>query len=105
MRKKLHQAKVNATRRAIEFTIDLETLEAAHQKQGGLCAVSKVKLAHSLNNRWANVSIDRIDCNKGYTPDNIRLVCSAINIMRNRMSDDELLWWAKQISKGMRSGD
>lgn len=103
--KKMHQAKYNAAKRGNEFGLNLEILLEIYEKQSGLCAVSKVKLSHSLTNPWANVSIDRIDCNKGYLPDNIRLVCSAVNVMRNRMSDEELLWWAKQISKGMRGGD
>lgn len=105
LHKKMHQARYNAARRGKEFSITIEDLISLAKSQHNLCALSKVKMAHCRTNKWANVSIDRIDNNKGYTPDNIRLVCAAVNSMRNRMSDEELLWWAKQISKGMRNGD
>ena len=103
--KKMHQARYNAKKRGKEFNLTIEDLISLAKLQHNICAVSKVKMAHCRHNKWANVSIDRIDNNKGYTPDNIRLVCSAVNSMRNRMSDEELFWWAKQISKGMRSGN
>ena len=103
--KKMHQARYNAKKGGKEFNLTIEDLISLAKLQHNMCAISKVKMAHCRYNKWANVSIDRIDNNKGYTPDNIRLVCSAVNSMRNRMSDEELFWWAKQISKGMRGGN
>lgn len=47
-----------------------------------------------------NVTIDRIDSDKGYTRDNIRLVCKAANWMKNQMTDNELLQWAALIING-----
>ena len=34
-------------------------------------------------------SIDRIDSSKGYTPDNIQIVCCAYNMGKKNMSDDD----------------
>lgn len=37
------------------------------------------------------LSIDRIDSSKGYTRDNVVLVCSSINVMKNSHSIDEFI--------------
>lgn len=37
-----------------------------------------------------NMSIDRIDPNKGYTKDNVQLVCAQVNMMKSDMSLEEL---------------
>lgn len=36
-----------------------------------------------------NVSIDRIDSSKGYTKDNIWLICSAVNFMKSNLNLEE----------------
>lgn len=32
-------------------------------------------------------SIDRIDTTRGYTPDNVRLVCAAVNLALNQFGE------------------
>ena len=44
-----------------------------------------------------NVSLDRIDTKKGYTMDNVQLVCMACNQMKNDLSMDELYSFCKNI--------
>jgi hypothetical protein len=100
---RLHQAKCNS--KGKEFSIDKDYLLGLYEKQGGLCAITQVEMTYTKNTRDRNASIDRIDCNVGYVPENIRLVCSAVNIMRNRLEDEELLFWAEAIVKGKRSGN
>jgi hypothetical protein len=100
---RLGQARSNG--RQYEFGIDRKYLEALYEKQNGLCAITKVKMSYEKESSQSNLSIDRIDCNIGYVPGNIRLVCSAVNIMRNRLSDSELLFWAKAVVEGMEGGD
>ena len=38
----------------------------------------------------SNLSIDRIDSTKGYSKDNVQLVCMAANQMKNDLSMEEL---------------
>jgi len=38
-----------------------------------------------------NVSIDRIDSTKGYSKDNVQLVCMAANQMKNDLSMEEFV--------------
>ena len=44
-------------------------------------------------------SIDRIDNNKGYTMDNIRIVSFGYNQLRNRHSDSDVSEWINLIKK------
>ncbi len=48
---------------------------------------------------YTNVSIDRIDNDKGYTKDNIHLVCFIANLMKSTMTVDELAEWCKAITR------
>ena len=43
------------------------------------------------------ISVDRINCKRGYTPDNIRIVQHDANIMRLDMEDSELLSWCQLV--------
>lgn len=81
------------------FTFDhlLELLE----KQDGRCAVTRKIFTFEGNELGTNVSIDRIDSNKPYSAENVRLVCAAVNYMKRRMNDDELLDWCLDIVKGV----
>lgn len=44
-----------------------------------------------------NVSIDKIDHTKGYTMDNIQLVCMACNQIKNDLSNEEMYKFCKAI--------
>ena len=59
-------------------------------------------MTHQANGTQTNISIDRIDSTKGYIEGNIRLVCAAVNFMKHRMNDEELVWWCKEIVKGKK---
>ena len=70
--------------------IAVEHLHDVWQRQKGLCVYTKLPLsseAHQLN----TVSLDRIDSDKDYTPDNIQLVCVPINRMKLDYSEDQFI--------------
>jgi hypothetical protein len=77
-----------------------------YDKQKGLCALTGVPLecvleVGKINPK--NASIDRIThgCVGGeYKQDNIRLVCSIVNKMRQALTDEELRHWCKLIVEG-----
>lgn len=78
-------------------------LRSIYDKQEGRCAISGVKMT-AIRGRgkvYTNISIDRIDSNIGYTPDNIQLVCTIINAMKNTMTEADLLWWCRQIADNL----
>ena len=80
--------------------LSVEDLQFLYSAQKGLCSLSGVPLTwHHFNqeNQFTNISIDRINPEKGYTLDNIQLVCTIVNYMKNTLSETELVWWCKQI--------
>ena len=66
-----------------------------------MCAVSGVPLTYlkapGRKKKWTNASIDRIDSDISYNPNNIHVVCKAINIMKNDMSLEELRFWCAHV--------
>jgi hypothetical protein len=80
------------------------TIEEAWQifvEQNRKCAISGVELKFAKNYmkdmRSQTASLDRIDSNKNYTPDNIQWVHKTVNKMKNILSDKDLLEWCKVI--------
>ncbi len=80
---------------------DLQYLLELWKKQEGKCAVSGISMTHILFNGHSktNVSIDRVNSNKGYTKNNIQLVCSIVNKMKLDMNIDELVYFCNKILK------
>jgi hypothetical protein len=54
-------------------------------KQNGLCAISKIPMTYEMDagRVYTNVSIDQIEQGKGYTEDNVQLVCMAVNQLKS----------------------
>lgn len=85
-------------RRPTENAASLDQLMVLWAEQEGRCAVSGIAMT------WAqgtvlptSVTLDRKDAALGYTIENIRLVCHAVNSFRGRMSDDEMFTMARVI--------
>lgn len=100
LRQLLWGIKARAKRSNIEFTITFDDVIELYAKQQSKCAITKVTLTHAHGNGRikTNISIDRIDNTKGYTKDNIQLVCDIVNIMKNTMGLEELVHWCKLIT-------
>lgn len=94
-------ARDRAKRNNIPFNITMEDLEDLWNKQNGLCALSGIQMTFELNNGRTptNLSLDKINRLKGYTKDNIQLVCMACNQMKSDLSEDELYYFCQQIIK------
>tara|TARA_R110000824_G_C15119472_1_gene667919 strand:+ start:682 stop:1047 length:366 start_codon:yes stop_codon:yes gene_type:complete len=70
-------------------------------RQEGRCAVTNLYMNHHGDiNDLKNASIDRLNNDEGYSVENIRLVCSAVNKMRGSLTESEFHWWVKQIEIG-----
>ena len=85
-----------AKRRGLECDIDVEYVLDLYQKQEGLCAATGIKLESSQANTksfsspWT-ITVDRKDSTKGYTKDNIQLVCYMYNSCKNRWTHEDVL--------------
>lgn len=84
-----------------EMDIDLDYLIYLFNLQKGLCKISGIPMTFIIGKgkQLYNISIDRINCNKGYTKTNIQLVCVCVNIMRSDLDIDKLIELCTIISK------
>lgn len=100
---RINSSKGSAKVRDIDFNITLEDLIEKYNNQNGRCALSGeiLELRNDRNYRkkysLKRLSIDRIDSNKGYTKDNIQLVCWAANQLKFDLTEQELYYWCNAI--------
>lgn len=93
---KFNQIKHNLSTRkkvgALPFTITPADIQKLYNENSN-CSLSGISMALDLNKPLSqqNLSVDRIDSNKGYEPDNIQLVDKRINMMKQSLSNDEFI--------------
>jgi hypothetical protein len=92
----------NKRSKDLVFAITEEDILELYYKQDGKCALSgqiltKIALEDKGVNKY-NISIDRIDSSKGYTKDNIQLIGSIINIMKNDIKEEDFLLFVSSIT-------
>lgn len=91
----LYSAKTRAKKKNLTYELDQEWLLDLFQKQELKCSLTKLPFSFEANatdrkkhfNPYAP-SIDRIDCTKGYTKDNCRLILSAMNLALNDFGEE-----------------
>jgi hypothetical protein len=105
--KRLDNTKSNAIKRNLDVKITESDIVRQFEKQKGLCALSGTKLTFNYKNKnkLTYISIDRIDSKKGYTLDNIQLVCGIINKMKSDLSNDKFVSYCKSIYYGMLTNE
>lgn len=89
-----HQAKSTAKRRNLEFSlIETDIIIPTH------CPILGIELTkeRGTGRVKSNVSIDRKDSSKGYTPDNIWIISDLANKMKTNATEEELILFAKGI--------
>lgn len=94
--------KKRALKKGLEFSISHSDLIQRYDRFGGICCVSGIKFSckeSSFYRRPFAPSIDRIDSSIGYTPENTRLVCYAVNAAKNEWTDAILLRICNSVSK------
>ena len=77
--------------------ITRDELIELYKAQDGMCAISGLPMHTTTKNTDLSASPDRVDVSRGYEKDNVRLVCSRANVMRNALDDYELVWWCRAI--------
>ncbi len=81
----------NAKTRGIEHHLTAADLQAMLLRSKGRCEVTGIPFAYDRGDakkRPWSPSIDRIDSRLGYSADNCRLVCTAVNIAMNEWGED-----------------
>lgn len=76
----------------LEFSLDKEFIEQLYNNQNGKCLITGVEFNFDknkcLSRRPFAPSIDRINSKLGYTKDNVRLICVAVNLSLNEFGDE-----------------
>lgn len=93
--------RVRAARTDREFDLTREWI--GERLQSGVCEVTGIALELSKPpgsrfHPWAP-SVDRIDCKKGYTQDNCRVVCWIYNMAKSEWTDDVVVTFAKALAE------
>jgi hypothetical protein len=90
-------ARGRARKKGWGHDLDINWALALWEQQGGRCLITKVPLEINTplrtKEKYLNPfapSLDRIECDKGYTKDNTRIVCVAANLAMNRFGADVL---------------
>jgi hypothetical protein len=88
-------AKSRAHGKGREVTITLEDVLSLYERSGGLCSLTGLPFDLTPPDRRRErfyrplaPSLDRVDSDKGYTPDNVRLVLTCINLALNRFGEE-----------------
>lgn len=71
------------------------------ERQQGRCALSGEVLTCHLKKGVitpTNASLDRINPQGPYTPDNVQLVCAVLNSFRNDTALDEFIDWCRKVA-------
>ena len=88
----LTSARKRARDKGVKFLLSVEWLKEQWEYQNGCCKLTGIpfnldSVKHRNYNPFAP-SLDAIDPTKGYTPENTRLVCTAINIALNAWGEE-----------------
>ena len=71
-------------------TVDRNTLNEIYHRQDGKCYYTgaEMKITSHLKADPLQISLDRIDSTRGYTPDNVVLCCLGFNLLKNAHSGE-----------------
>jgi hypothetical protein len=86
----------NIKNRGKELDVTIEDLKNVWEKQRGICPYLGIELTLNTYGKIkkdpiTSASIDRIDSSKGYVNGNIQWISRSVNLMKNDMSENELL--------------
>jgi len=91
---KVHsKLKHGAEKRSINFELTIEEISDQYEAQDKLCAFTGIPLEFGVD-----ASVDRIDSNMGYNPNNIQIVHKALNMMKKDMPNEVFIAWCKLIA-------
>ncbi len=113
-----HKSKLHRGSKSIQMDVILDDFINIYQKSGGKCALSGIDLTtinmphrHGFmsqsrvvrgpiyrREKFNNISFDRIDSRGSYSIDNLQVVCSFINIMKNDMSQETFLGFCRDVT-------
>lgn len=92
-----HRAKVRG------MDCNLNPVDIQRRIDAGRCELSGIPFCLSEPRAWNAPSLDRIDSDKGYTTENVRVVLYALNVMANTWGPNRILEIASAIAGKRRT--
>ena len=90
----LHSAKQRAKREGMVFRLGYSDIKIPSH-----CPYLGMPITNIMGqgNYFSNASIDRIDSNLGYTPDNIQIISILANQMKSNATEEQLIVFAQNV--------
>lgn len=91
------QTRVKKYNLELDFTVD--HLYNLYTIQKGKCAISGEQMTTIVNSGRTNtnISVDKINSDKGYIKGNVQLVCVIVNVMKFNNNTTDFISWCKKI--------
>ena len=86
-----------------DFNISPEWLAEKYDEQFGCCYFSGIELTYAPGDY--SISLDRRNSMKGYTRDNVVLVCTMINMMKSSMAEIKFLTLCRRVAANVPTHD
>lgn len=101
LRERIRCARSSSKGREIFFdvTLCLSDLIIIYEQQKGVCPISNQVLAINRERTPFTISLDRKDSSKGYTKNNVQLVCWMVNQMKSNYTLGDLVKWCYFITE------
>lgn len=102
---RFHGAKDRAKKSGLIIDFNTDFLIELWNIQKGKCAISNIDMTYIIFSGRinTNVSIDRRDSSIGYIKNNVQLVCMAINQMKSDLTQEELIYFCKNVINNYES--
>jgi 5-methylcytosine-specific restriction endonuclease McrA len=91
--------KVSARVKGVEFSLDKDEFMKLTSSNCTYCGDEPSQIVHKNSGTYTYTGIDRIDCTKGYTPDNVIPCCWMCNKAKSDYTQEQFIEWLKRISK------
>lgn len=95
-KKRYRSKQSGASKKKILLSITTNDIVDIYNKQSGRCLLTGFSF-YPTNDKYSNLSFDRINPGEGYVKENIRLVTWWANIARSTMSDEEFREWCGRV--------
>ena len=94
---RVNDSRARAKDKKIAHDITKHDVAQMYMQSGGRCPYIKVPFVLEKGSRY-NISVDRIDSSKGYTKDNIMIICDWANKAKGTCTPEEFLELCERVA-------
>lgn len=96
-------AKERSKKTGIACDLDVAWIQSLYERQNGLCFWYQIEMqALDEYRNPLQPSLDRLDCSRGHTKDNVVLTCAAANMGRSDATPEAFWHFAQKLAENFR---